>query len=362
MNLKKLVKFVITNIFSLIPLKKQNRIFSTITSKSNLTGPNRFLFNLESHISKDGWEIERLFLSKCKSALILSNAPSDDFHKVCKNKGIKTVLRVDGFYYPMILSDNKVKDNQDILNKLDITQRMQRDLVLSNHVIYQSKFSKQMADRYLYKREKDFSIIYNGVNTDHFKPIEDIEREKNFTIMVLGSLRDIDLLIFNLEVFKKFNIQVKSNLNIVGTMTSDVKRSYDNWLDKNKKIKNSIKVFETVSYEDLPQVINKADVSLHLKAGDWCPNAVLETMACGIPVICQRYGGTSELVNDDSLIINFDKPFIYDNELQSYTCDKLNIVHKNSSEFKKKAFLFSQNFVINKMAVKYLNILETNEI
>jgi glycosyltransferase involved in cell wall biosynthesis len=39
---------------------------------------------------------------------------------------------------------------------------------------------------------------------------------------------------------------------------------------------------------------------LHTKVNDPCPSAVIEAMACGLPVVYPRSGGTVELVGDDA--------------------------------------------------------------
>ncbi|OGV49404.1 MAG: hypothetical protein A2X49_00575 [Lentisphaerae bacterium GWF2_52_8] len=42
---------------------------------------------------------------------------------------------------------------------------------------------------------------------------------------------------------------------------------------------------------------------LHLCWLDWCPNTVVESIACGTPVICTSNGGTKEIVRESGIII-----------------------------------------------------------
>src|SRR5262249_6941381 len=49
---------------------------------------------------------------------------------------------------------------------------------------------------------------------------------------------------------------------------------------------------------DAPSLYRRADVLLHTKVLDPCPTAVLEAMACGLPVVYAASGGTVELVGD----------------------------------------------------------------
>lgn len=49
---------------------------------------------------------------------------------------------------------------------------------------------------------------------------------------------------------------------------------------------------------DLPKLMSRADIALHLRYKDSCPNAVIERMALGMPHVYSNSGGTPELVGD----------------------------------------------------------------
>jgi glycosyltransferase involved in cell wall biosynthesis len=51
---------------------------------------------------------------------------------------------------------------------------------------------------------------------------------------------------------------------------------------------------------DAPQIIRRAHLLLHTKVKDPCPSAVIEAMACGLPVVYPASGGTVELVGDEA--------------------------------------------------------------
>ena len=52
------------------------------------------------------------------------------------------------------------------------------------------------------------------------------------------------------------------------------------------------------SQREAPDVFRRAHVLLHTKVNDPCPTAVLEAMACGLPVVHPASGGTVELVGE----------------------------------------------------------------
>ena len=356
--MKKIIKDFLIYGLAQIPLEKGNNVFVTILSRENSSGPGRFLFNLERGLGQYNYRLERFFLSKCRSALIISNSPGDRFFNMCQNKKIKTVLRVDGFYYSKILNRIKFSNRTEIISKVSITQRLQRDLILSDWVVYQSHFSKIMADDYLYMRDRDYSIIYNGVDLNHFRPSLGIGRDVHKpTLMVLGNLRDDSLLILNLEVFRKVREAMDCKLHIVGHMTDTVRRVLYRWMDNNDCLRRDIIIFGKVDFADLPRVISSADIALHLKAGDWCPNAVLETMACGVPVLCQKYGGTAELVYNSDLIIDYNSYFSYDDNLVSLAAQRVLFIYDNLTYYKYIARKRAEDFSLDNMVLNYLKIL-----
>jgi glycosyltransferase involved in cell wall biosynthesis len=53
--------------------------------------------------------------------------------------------------------------------------------------------------------------------------------------------------------------------------------------------------------------MNRADVLLHPRLGDWCPNVVVEALACGLPVVCGSWGGAAELVGAGGIVVPTEK-------------------------------------------------------
>jgi len=356
--MKSFIKQFIIYILSFIPFKNTNSIFTSLFSKQHSGGPGRFLYNLNAGLSKQNIDLNRFFLSGCKSALILSNSPGDFFLKLCHKKNILTVLRVDGFYPPNIFNDKKnTADDARQLTKYrqNINLRMKQDIELCKYVIYQSQFSKNMADKYLYQRSNNYSIIYNGVNTKHFKPVN--QSHENIQLLMLGTWRDVDLMISSLNVFQLTNNKQNVTLKIIGPMTKKVSAVFTRWLELNHILRKKINRKDNVAYADLPSEIAECDISLHLKSGDWCPNAVLETLSCGIPVICQNHGGTKELVETAGIIVD-SEPFIYDKEFEQRCAKETLQVLADLNNYKLRAReLIIKKFSLEQMIQQYKQIL-----
>jgi len=263
------------------------------------------------------------------------------------------VLRVDGFFSPEIFSNDGIR-NMD-LEKMLVNQRMQKDLLMADWVVYQSNFSKSMADKYLYDRKFKYSIIHNGVDTQHFCPSENVDD----AILMLGAWRDVDLVTGSLSVFKLIKMQSefsKTKLRIIGSFTDEVETAVQCWLKENESLVPYIDVLGALSFEELPHEIKRNKVSMHLKFGDWCPNAVLETLACGVPVVCPTFGGTAELVGKAGLLI--DAPcFVYDEDYFSKCADALTTALQRNKELRLRARERAVQFDNEIVMKKYMDIL-----
>lgn len=340
---------------------KKNRCFVTVFSHQNSSGPTRFLHNLEEEGKKRGVKFERYFLKRTKVALMFLRAPSNLFYKLCQFYGVKIVLRVDGFYSPAQFNNavpsSKYGQLRLLTEKhLDSNYHMQLALLKSDWVVYQSNFSKSMLDQYLFNRTQNYSIIENGVNLDHFKPVGSFDSDRH-RILLFGTLRDVDLILCSLNSYLLlFEKNRDVTLMIIGSMTSEVRSAFDKWMQGHIYISETVEYVGKIDFNDLPTHISSCSVSISIKSGDWCPNAVLETMACGVPVVCQKFGGTSELVGDAGIVVE-SKEYLYDMQLATKVSDALLLVLTDVEQYRIKARLRSELFNIKDVAGKYLNIL-----
>ncbi|CAM4054906.1 glycosyltransferase family 4 protein [Gillisia hiemivivida] len=360
MDYKQYLKYLLIQSTYFVPFLSKKTIFVSILNKNNITGPGRFLYNLEKGLLKYKLFLERRLLSKCGSVLIISSAPPS-FLNFCKKRKIRTVLRVDGFSLPF-LYDNKDHVNREkrifTPQRIKTNQEMQIGLLKSDFVIYQSYFSKTIADEYLFTRVNEYSIINNGVDTNFFKPVPK-KNPGELILGIYGTLRDIDIVRTGLEAFLLYQSKnPETKIHLIGTMTREVECFVDNWVNKNQGIFGKVIITGTVHLERLPSILGELDISLHLTFGDACPNAVLENLSCSNPVICVEWGGASELICDAGISIDQPK-YAYDYELVEKVAEGIKIIRENLEHYSNKARDLAVNkYSLEIMVEKYKNVLE----
>ena len=62
---------------------------------------------------------------------------------------------------------------------------------------------------------------------------------------------------------------------------------------------------------------------IHLAWLDWCPNTVVEALACGLPVLCSHNGGTRELVKENGVILELEEDYKIGSKVPLYNPPKV---------------------------------------
>lgn len=145
------------------------------------------------------------------------------------------------------------------------------------------------------------SVIYNGFDRKRLKYYQSISNHKadSFTVGMVGRMSpDKD---FNSFITAAEHIVKHTKADIDFTVLGDGNQRHM-LLEKAKSLVDAGRVHFP------PPTIEVIPILTHLKAGvlmshaplhaEGCSNAIMEYMACGLPVICSTGGGNSELVEE----------------------------------------------------------------
>jgi glycosyltransferase involved in cell wall biosynthesis len=249
-----------------------------------------------------------------------------------KDRGVKVILNQNGVFYPAWSPDVWEKKNK----------KMAGVLFQSDHIFYQSEFCKLCADKFLTQPKGTYEILYNGVDTSLFKPIPRKWKENRpFQFLLSGNISSSTF--YRLENALDGLVEArKGGLNVdikFSGILSTYAKDKINYLIEQKNMASYFKIGEPYSREIAPSVIADADAYLMTKHNDPCPNAVLEALACGLPVLYSSSGGVPELVGNDAGVgmqveHSFEESFV-PTSLQ--IAEGMERIIKNHSAFSSKA-------------------------
>jgi len=136
---------------------------------------------------------------------------------------------------------------------------------------------------------KEFSTIYNGVDTKIFSPKnskEDYDKNKKFRILVMANKWFLpENKIIREQLCKRLDESFE--IIVVGCSNNQIELNEDNKV---------IKLGYVSERNKLASLYSSADVFLNLTFVDTLPTVNMESICCGTPVITYNSGGSPELV------------------------------------------------------------------
>jgi glycosyltransferase involved in cell wall biosynthesis len=173
-----------------------------------------------------------------------------------------------------------------------INRAFRRALLAADHVLYQSEFCKRSADHFLGEPPGTWEVLYNAVDVGHFAPDGKRFDAENPVLLLAGDQTQA----YRLEVAVGTLAHLsEARLIVTGRLVSDAQS-----LAHELGVADRVEITGRYAQRDAPALYQRADVLLHTKVQDPCPTAVIEAMACGLPVVYAASGGTIELVGDEA--------------------------------------------------------------
>ncbi len=163
----------------------------------------------------------------------------------------------------------------------------------AKHVIANSPALKSMAAKFY---SGEMHVIPNGIDTRLFSPLE--RREDKIRILSVGRLvprKNYKALLYSLsEFFKKTTRDADAVLIGDGPEKDALKT-----LSESLGIADKIHFIGNVNHGELPRHYQNADIFISTSLNEGMPNAVLEAMACGLPVLSTNIPAVDGLVVDN---------------------------------------------------------------
>lgn len=198
----------------------------------------------------------------------------------------------------------------------------------------------------------EMPIVNNGVDTTVFYPADKQFKKDEINILCVGRLIERKGQDHLIRAFA--NLQAKSKspvkLTLVGTGDADI---YLRKLAVDLLVTNHVDFAGVVSSENMPQVYRDAEVFVLPSQNEGMSIALLEAMACGLPVVVTDTGGIAELVKDsvNGFIVPWANVHALTQSLDTLVIDQ-RMRHRMGTLNRQAAI----NFSWHAMARKYLEL------
>ena len=171
---------------------------------------------------------------------------------------------------------------------------------LTDRILYQSKFSKNWWEDWYGKTRLPAFIVHNGVDLDVYSP-QTVERDtiSLYRLLVvegsLGGGYDMGL---DHAVRLAETLTEEHNLPTQLTVVGKISGEHRSRVEASTRI--PIEWLGVVPRERIPEIDRSAHLFFSADINPACPNAVIEALACGLPVVAFDTGALNELVIGDA--------------------------------------------------------------
>ena len=186
---------------------------------------------------------------------------------------------------------------------------------LASRVVYQSAFARRWWERKRGLAPVGDTVIHNGVDLDFFcprgeeRPPEDrwrvlmvegslmggYEQGLSVAMQLAGRLGEL------LAEQTRSSVPAIVELMVVGRVPESLRNRWDEELRRSRQTPHVVLNWSgQVPHEQIPAIDRAAHLFYSADINPACPNAVIEALACGLPVAAFDTGALPELVTDGS--------------------------------------------------------------
>lgn len=169
---------------------------------------------------------------------------------------------------------------------------------LADHILYQSEFSKNWWQAWYGPAPVPSTVVYNGVDLQQYSPAGPHQRptDRFRLLLVEGSLGGgYDVGVKNaVQLAERLAARFPLELMVVGSITPRHRQH----LQANARV--PIVWTGSLPREKIPEIDRSAHLLFSSDLNPACPNAVIEALACGLPVVAFDTGALNELVTPEA--------------------------------------------------------------
>jgi len=144
-------------------------------------------------------------------------------------------------------------------------------------------------------------VIPNGVDLERFCPDSTSGRSDCLRLLTVGRLsatKRVEMLIEAVEILHNDNIKVHLTVAGGGAMEGRLKQMIEQ-----KGLGEIVEMAGRVESENMPALYRQSDILVSATMQEGMSNAMLEAMACALPIVTTSCEGVEELIGDNGMVI-----------------------------------------------------------
>jgi glycosyltransferase involved in cell wall biosynthesis len=172
---------------------------------------------------------------------------------------------------------------------------------LAQRVVYQSEFSRRWWERVYGPTGVSNQVVYNAVDLNEYNPAGVHERPAHAwrVLMVEGSLMGgyesgLETGVRLVEQLSQAGLDRPVELMVVGRVPSELQQAWE------ARTSIQIEWAGLVKRAEIPKIDRSAHLLYSADLNAACPNAVIEALACGLPVAAFDTGALAEMVTPEA--------------------------------------------------------------
>ena len=251
---------------------------------ANESGKGRFLNRLTQQWDKTGvkWSAKQ---DGCSARLAVTRFRTES--------KLPTAIRIDGSHNEIIIP--KGADKQRLLKSMKWKNEHCASCInRSEAVIWQSEFCKRMGHAIWKIKPSREYVIFNGDDPANWLPRNP---QKRIVLSAHWKNRPHKRLREMAEIANKYTAEHPEVMfDVLGDVIGEAVHG------------PNIIYHGRVGLDVMKKVYSEAAAMLNICYADWCPNAVVEALVAGMPVICTANHGVSEIVGRSGIVVDIDEP------------------------------------------------------